>query len=342
MLSRLFVKSVLIGLLTAASSLPALAADKFDSFDLLADSFNVDFSSCVDLKVKGACEWWKCSLFGCSFKTTTIIEHYTPDVVVSVYDELGNSPYQGTDLFTKMLASMLGRDSNGGANASIDRPSNVISRHVDVYGSPASLGLINLLNNLPLGLACEPGSDVLRAYFISSFNPYIWYTGFVDSLINIEQRFEVRKIAERADGVRGSAFDFTPFWGGIFPRTGMVVSQDHYRASAVFAARAIDIVINGNSVGHFTQKLDGKKGRYYLPSDKFEEWDSHEGRFQMLYPERESKCHILGDKEFRNSGLDGWSERRSKDGDYAWHYWRRYKCCPRPSGYKLLFKVEWS
>ena len=45
---------MLIGLLTAASSLPSYAADKFNSIDLLADSFSVDFNSCVDLKVKGA------------------------------------------------------------------------------------------------------------------------------------------------------------------------------------------------------------------------------------------------------------------------------------------------
>ncbi|WP_338854170.1 TraU family protein (plasmid) [Alteromonas macleodii] len=333
---------MLIGLLTAASSLPSYAADKFNSIDLLADSFSVDFNSCVDLKVKGACEWWKCSLFGCSFKTTTIIEHYTPDVVISVYDDLGNSPFEGTDLFTRITSALLGRNSNGGANASVDRPTNVISRHVDVYGSPASLGLINLLNTLPLGLACEPGSDVLKPYFISSFNPYIWYTGFVDSLVNMEQRLQVRKVTEREDGERGSAFDLNPFWGGIFPRSGAVVSQDHFRASAVFAARAIDIVINGNSVGHFRQDLDGRKGSYYLPSAKFEEWDSYEGRFQMLYPEKESKCHILGDRNIRKNNLDGWSDRRSKDGDYAWHYWRRYKCCPRPRGYSLLFKVEWA
>ncbi len=336
----LWIKSTLFALLLIGSA-PSIAEDEFNTLDLFTDSFDADFESCVDLQVKGACEWIRCTLFGCDFDTTTIIEHYTPDVVVSVYDDLGNSPYSDSDMFTGVISSLLGRNSNGGAKAAKNRPSNVVSRHADIYGSAAALGLINLLEQLPLGLACEPGSTPLKPYFVSSSNPLLWYTGLIDSLMNLDQRLSTRHVVERQDGVQGSFITTAPFWGNVFPRTGMVVQQDEYRASTVFAVRAVDILMNGNSFGLYRTELDGSEGRYYEPSDKFEEWSSHEGRFQMLYPTYENTCHIMADVAEKSNTLDGWEDKRSTDGDYAWHYWRRYKCCKRPSGYTLLFKVEW-
>ncbi len=331
---------MLIGFLLALSS-SQVSASGISSLELLESSVDADFDSCIEFEVKGACEWIKCSLFGCSFDTTTIVQHYTPDVVVSVYDVIGNSPYSETDFLTRPISSLMGSESAGGEHGFGNKPSHVVARHVDIYGSYASIGLTSVLSNLPLGLSCQPGSFPLEPYFVSSFNPFVWYTGFIDSLMNMDQLLSNREVNERADGDQGSLISFAPSWGNIFPRTGMVVSQDHYRASAVFAARAMDILLNGNNYGHYKVSLEGRKDDYYMPSEKFEEWSSYEGRFQMVYPKYEDTCHILGDKSIKTAGLDGWGDRRSSNGDYAWQYWRRYKCCKKPGGYSMLFKVEW-
>lgn len=330
---------MLIGLLLVVKT--AYAEGGVSSLQLLESSVTADFDTCIEFEVKGACEWISCSLVSCSFKTTTIVQHYTPDVVVSVYDVIGNSPYSETDFLTKPISSLMGRGTAGGEHGFGNKPTHVVARHVDIYGSYASVGLTNILSQLPLGLSCEPGSFPLKPYFVSSFNPYLWYTGFIDSLMNMDQMLSNRELNERVDGDQGISNSSAPFWGNIFPRSGMVVSQDHYRASALFAARAMDILINGNSFGHYKVSLDGREGRYYMPSEKFEEWSSYEGRFQMVYPKYEDTCHILGDESIKTSGLDGWGERRSPNGDYAWQYWRRYKCCKKPGGYSMLFKVEW-
>lgn len=348
MVKRIFIKH-LKGLMLSALliSSSALADDSVSTVDLWTDSFNVDFSSCVTLEVKGFCEWIKCTWLGCKFKTTTVIQHYTPDVIVSVYDEIGESPYGDSDMFTEIVSYLLGRDTNGGEKTpnrhnETRREASVISRHVDVYGSSAAWGLINLLSQMPMGLSCEPGSTILQPYLVTSSNPYFWYTPYIDTAMNLTEYLKARYVTERREGDQGFIIPTDPLWGYIFPRIGSLVATDHYRASAVFAARAMDIVMNGNSFGLYTDSLDGKKGQYYIPSNSFEEWSEDEGKFQMLIPKRESVCHILGDENQKKKGeTDGYSDKRSENGDYAWHYWRRYKCCQKPKGYSFLFKVEW-
>ena len=41
----------------------------------------------------GGCFWLRCSLFECSIETAVKVGHYTPDLVVSVYNELGGNPW---------------------------------------------------------------------------------------------------------------------------------------------------------------------------------------------------------------------------------------------------------
>jgi hypothetical protein len=41
----------------------------------------------------GVCFWLRCSFFGCRVRTSLKVGHYNPDLVVSVYNELGGNPW---------------------------------------------------------------------------------------------------------------------------------------------------------------------------------------------------------------------------------------------------------
>jgi integrating conjugative element protein (TIGR03756 family) len=319
-------------------------ADDLNLFEIAQHALKSDFSSCTDLEFQGACFWLVCKTFWCDVETSPWIKHYTPDVVVTTYDQKGASPFKESNTFTKLLSSLLGSKANGGEmqseHSNTRQQSNVTYRLADVYGSPAAWTLNSWLSEYYV--ACEPGSTILQPYFVSSSNPLFWYSGAVDSVVNIDEIVVGNKyIGERRDGARPELIKTKPFWGHLYPRVGVVQGHDHYRASSVIAARAVDSVISGR-YDIYNTSLDGRKGSYYEPANQFETHTSTYGKFQMLSPKKESGCHILGDENFKlKSESDGFSDRRSVNGDYAWHYWRRYKCCKKPSGGSFLYKVTW-
>lgn len=319
-------------------------ANDLNLLEIAEHALQSDFNSCTDLEFQGTCFWLVCKTFWCDVEASPWIKHYTPDVVVSTYDQKGASPFKESNLFTKLLSSLLGSRANGGEMQSqhnnTRQKSKVTYRLADVYGSPAAWTLNSWLSEFYV--ACEPGSMVLQPYFVSSSNPLFWYSGMVESITNLDEILIGNKyIGERRDGQNPEIIKTKPFWGHLYPRVGVVQGYDHYRSSAVIAARAMDSVISGR-YDIVNTSLDGKKGSYYEPANKFETHTSTYGKFQMLSPYKESGCHILGDESYKdNSNVDGFSNRRSVNGDYAWHYWRRYKCCKKPSGGKFLYKVTW-
>jgi integrating conjugative element protein (TIGR03756 family) len=182
------------------------------------------------------------------------------------------------------------------------------------------------------------GSTPLEPYFVSASNPIFWYTGFLDSIVNIDGYD--RWVGERYDGqvIQG----LSEKWGNVFPRTGININADHYKSSAVIAQRAIDYVFNGGSL-IYSKNFGGDEKEWYVPASDTDESSNDLGKWQMLSPKKDDKCHMLGEIKSKNNNStpedDGWSDRRSEDGAYSWNYWRKYECCQQPSGYTFLFKV---
>lgn len=355
-LEKRFKRLIRTALVIAASLLyvSSSAYAALDDFEIPSFSKNLSldtiieagssegFLNCTDTIVVGACFWIKCTFVACSFNTSVMIKHYIPDVIVQVYDKPGDAPFSLSDPGTKLISSLLGSGTTGSDVTSVKR-TNVVARHSDVIGSPAAFVVAELLSQVPLGLSCDPGSTAMQPYFVSSSNPWFWYTGLFDTIYNATNLLDGRFVGERVSGVDTGMFGSlgAATWGQLYPRTGMVSGTDHYRASAVIAQRTMDQVYDP-LFGIYSQELDGRKGSYYIPSTKMSDSDDSEGYWQMLYPKQESTCHIFGDvTEVDGLGLDGYASKRSSNGDYAWHYWRRYKCCQRPSGHSFLYKIEW-
>lgn len=302
--------------------------------DIIEAGITADFSSCYDFKVKGVCVWIKCTIFGCKTKSTVYIEHFTPDGIVSVYQDFDNSPFNWGGTVSSLFGDLYGGTTGKEVNSDRNQKKQYTYRHADVYGSPAAQATTSFLSEM--GLSCEAGSTAFQPYFVSASNPVFWYTGFIDSLSNLGDMN--RWVGERKDGQTRQLN--SELWGNLFPRTGININLDHYKSSGVIAQRAIDMVFNGGFL-MYSKEFDGRKGSYYIPSEKVEEWNTKEGKWQMLYPKKEKQCHVLGqpNRKKNESTGDGWQDRRSENGSYAWHYWRQYECCQKPKGYSLLFKV---
>jgi integrating conjugative element protein (TIGR03756 family) len=338
-----FRLSLLAGLITASLFSPTGVTAGVTLDDILK-SGTTDALSCAAFKVRGFCVWIKCTLVYCTTTSNAYIEHYTPDAIVTVYDQIGRSPESTSGQITKAMSGVFGATSGAQQERRPDNSNQRSANHyriADVYGSPAAYALTELLGQLEMASACETTVTPYMPYFVSSTNPLFWNSGLADSLLNpIDSATgHFRYIGERQDGQRVASTR----WGWLYPRVGVVTNHDHYKASATIAQRAMDIVFNG-TFGIYNQNLGDEEKPWYKPTNKIDEWSTDEGKWQMLYPRYQSTCHVMGDVNLKNiSGADseGWSDFRSTDGDYAWHYWRRYECCKQPSGYSFLFKVRW-
>ena len=110
-------------------------------------------TACLRWLPIGHCFWLRCSWSGCEVRTSLKVGHYNPDLVVSVYNELGANPWleirATLGLAQKVAATgLLGTllpipvDSAGnrteGSPASRDHK-NLVFRETDAIGHPVGL-----------------------------------------------------------------------------------------------------------------------------------------------------------------------------------------------------------
>ncbi len=98
-------------------------------------------------------------------------------------------------------------------------------------------------------------------------------------------------------------------WGPLYPRIGFMIQPNPSIQSALTTARAISIASDGIAAGHVVETpLDFSMNMF---TDKM----------QMVFPQK-SQCLSIG-QEART-----WEQGKiSKDGKYAWLYWRYRVCC---------------
>jgi len=127
---------------------------------------------CAQWMPIGACTWLYCGWSGCRIRVSVKVRHYNPDLVVSVYNELGGNPWTevaatlGTAQQTAasaLLTSLLGVtvDSAGNRTEGTREGNrrdhrNMIFREADVVGHPTA-SLIGLMQNT--GLICPPATN---------------------------------------------------------------------------------------------------------------------------------------------------------------------------------------
>lgn len=296
--------------------------------------------SCMRWRPIGICFWLYCSWSGCKVRSSIKVGHYSPDLVVSSYNELGGNPWleirATLGLAQKAAAEGLlgtllpvpidsaGNRTEGSRNKRDHK--NLVFRETDAIGHPLS-SLFGLVSGV--GFLCQSQTTSFLPYFQSGLDALSW-------------RQEVPEIfypASLIPGLREMGSWPLQTWGGVYPRTGWSTQAEEPKAAAINAQRAGDIVTRTGQP-HVYVPVTGSFGFGKVwPPGPLREKDRRTGTWQMLLPRTESSCNVFGTNDLVS--FAGWGGGRvDQQGDYAWNLWRPYKCCPR-RGQAFLFDVDW-
>ena len=297
------------GMLAAAALVlggPAKAAETVTSADILAASADLD---CLDYRPVGGCLWLRCSIDGCSTRTSVKYRHYVPDAVVTAYPARGLSPW------TEMRA--LDGTADGGTyarGAGSRAATGLRFKLAQAVGSPG----IAWIEGLDFATTvCDPVATPLAPYYASGADP-MWRAPELQAASTLRHALR----AVREPGVPGS------LWGALYPRAGFVQQGHDYKAGAVAAQRVADIVTRRNQP-HVYRPLLGGSGGGQWPPGAVVEGDAGTHRWQLLAP-RTGSCSVFAASASSLVGtVDPLGRNVSASGAYAWNLWRPYRCCAR-------------
>lgn len=288
----------------------------------IASSMTLD-PSCLNYCITGICVWLRCSLYECSIETSIRVSHYNPDLVVSVYDEPGDNPWDFAEslygsMEQRLADSLVGlfHDVEAGGGHRVEGGNNATDqslrfKEVTAIGHPFST-LTDFVGNS--GYFCPSEAESFFPYFSSSFDALTWRLGLPEMLY----------LTNLLPGRRVVGEGFHQQWGAVWPRTGFINQKDDAKAGAVVAQRAGNIVTQTGQP-HVYIPLNGNGyNRTWLPGELVEN-DADTGVWQMLAPMMDRSCYVFGENDVFTQA---WStDRQSEDNRYAYTLWRPYECC---------------
>jgi len=341
------MKKILSIFLIVSSLTSNSYAEDITTADIVESGLNEE---CINYCIVGICYFLVCTPFGCSIKTSPRIDHYLPDLVVTVYDEPEENPW--TEYRSVMgnaevaaqqglISSIAGSEVSGGNFISADQSvnSNIRFKEASVVGNPFVIIAQEGFNSY----MCPSDAQPFMPYFSSSFDYLAWRWGIPDRFTS-----EALIPGKREIGSRSTNNLLGNTWGAVYPRFGFVHQSDDAKAAAVIAQRSVDIVTRTgqphvyrplNQDGDSQASYDSNEGSdsdQPLMSDQSGQEGSDSGsnekrdRWQMISPKEDDTCKPFGSTD------SNWSDGRNPDGkrQYAWNYWRNYQCCiPRPGAY---------
>ena len=312
------------------SSLVQAEQTKITTAEIL-ESFSFD-STCLNYCFTGVCFWLRCSLVHCEIRTSIKVRHNNPDLVVSVYDESGQNPWDlaeeiYSEIEESLSESIIGTFFDGvaggghrveGGKRGVDQ--SLRFKEATAIGHP----LASFTDELS-GYYCPSEAETLYPYFSSSLDALTWRLGLPELLY----------IKNLLPGQRVIGAGIAQQWGAVWPRTGFLLQKDDVKTAAVIAQRVGNIVTQTGQP-HIYNALKGNGyRRTWLPGELVEN-DKATGVWQMLAPVQDDKCYVFGKNDVYSKA---WSTgRRTEDNGYAFALWRQYECCRKRGSY--LFSVE--
>lgn len=267
---------------------------------------SVTSPGCLEHRVVGACYWLRCTNFGCKVKNSTKVHHYVPDAVVSSYSSTGENPW--TEV--RALSGPISHAKGGGSGTTNDQHENNLSifKNVDVIGHPG-IAAFNAFASSS-GYTCAGAGKPYSPNMLSTLDYIGWRYGIPESVYPQSLIPGIREVGSRLA---------LNLWGNVYPRSGFLHQVDDYKASAVMAQRAGDIVTRPGQV-HVYQSLLAAPSPGYWPAGELRESDPSTGKWQQLVPQLSNACAV-----FPNPG----PHAQAIDGGYSWALWRPYTCCKR-------------
>jgi integrating conjugative element protein (TIGR03756 family) len=287
---------------------PSLA---LDSARITASAFS---PNCLEYRVVGLCFWLFCTPFGCKVKTSTKVRHFIPELVVSSYTTTGNNPW--TEMAA--LSSPINGAEGGGNLITPNTLRDNLPRFKNVDGIGHPGGSVATQLAAQSGYACTSGAAAFQPYYLSTLDSLAWRHGIPESVYPESLTPGVREIGHQASG---------NMWGNVNPRQGFLVQPDDFKAAAVMAQRAGD-VITRNGQPHVYVPLTPAPRDGYWPPGPIVENEASTHKWQLLSPQVQPTCAIFPSEPLQ-----------SADGGYAWSLWRPYSCCKR-EGQTFLFSLD--
>jgi integrating conjugative element protein (TIGR03756 family) len=251
--------------------------------------------------------------------TTPVLDHYLPDLVVSVFRKPHDNPWFeinkivdgiGQPIQKEIVKDMTGFDVGTGNHTLLDtHEQNVIFKEVDVIGNPA-------LSVIPAHGLLPSTATPWKPYFQSMTDSVLWRGLPPAALLEEGMALGLNVTHHVGRGLTN--------WGGIYPHEGKVISDNDTKASAVIGLRATDVLTNTKVFGHIHQALSTECSAHCSAAPIQE--NSKETYFQMIYPITQTECHILGDDDSYAAGM------QNSEGSYVWIVWRHYEGCAEGDG----------
>jgi len=302
------------------------AGGELNTFKITETSMT-GLSNCLHYTVKGLCFWYKCNLSGCGVKPTLRLEHYLPDVVITVADRYQNNPWDFANTVIDPLAEK-------GGQVQIQNISGISMG----YGSEGSRGVTDIDNRYKeVDIIGNPGIlffSNLHEFFLRStaipFTPY--YTSLLDAYawryLGLEKFYPGAMIP----GIHEIGQILINDWGPLFPRNGFIVQPNDAKASAVLALRAANIITQIEQP-HLYNPLSSDCGEHCRATIAKE--NSGDVLFQMIYPETSDQCIKFGENDA--TAITPWGAKATLNGkgNYVWIMWRRYEGCIQSDGIYL-------
>lgn len=272
--------------------------------------------NCQHFRPLGFCMWFSpIPWIGVNY--TPLIEEYMPDLVVSVFNQAGENPWEeinatldqvGKAAEQDIVTTVSGDHAGSGQHSFGDiHQQNAFFKEADVIGNP---GLIALPQQLLLPSAAIP----MAPYYQSMLDAAMW-RGFP----NVPGVLEEEGFAMVADLTHYIGSGLIN-WGGLYPHEGKIATTNDAKAAAVIAQRASDLTTSKVFFNHLHQPLSNRCGRH-CEAALIQE-NSNKTQFQMLYPLENDSCDYFG--KTLNYGEEAETQTH---GAYAWILWRYYRGC---------------
>lgn len=276
------------------------------------------------LKGNGSCLHYQTPVQACLWfsplagkNVTPFLDHYLPDLVVIVYRNADDNPWQEMSALldspsASAQSSLIENVGSGNHSFLNETEQQVIFKEADVIGNPALLVLHDHIGQLLLNSTAKP----LNPYYQSMLDSALW-RGFMPQSLPEETSALALDVTHH---IGTGAND----WGGLYPHEGTILGNNDLKASMVIAQRATDLSTNLQMFAHVHRSLSNECGDHCKASPITE--NSNETLFQMIYPIEQTECVPLGsDQSFEDKMLDD-------KGAYVWIVWRHYQGCPNGDG----------
>jgi len=301
--------------IAAALLAGAPAAFAIDTASITASALSPD---CLAYRVVGICFWLTCTVYGCDVETSTKVSHYVPDAVVSSYMATGANPWVDVAFMSPPNQSA---KAGGDGTTNQGHENNLAKfRNADVVGHPAGAAFAKFVGEF--GTVCDGAGTPYTPYLLSVFDIIPWRWDLPESFFPESLTPGLREIGSRTSA---------NLWGNVYPRGGFLHQTDDYKASAVVAQRAGDIVTRPGQL-HVYQPLLAEPRDGYWPAGPLFETAPLTGKWQELVPTLTQLCAV-----FPNA----LPHKQAQDGGYAWALWRPYSCCER-AGETFLGSIDYA